>query len=836
LSNGQWSVTTGAKTDTLQGIEKVVIGGQTYDLVDHLGADVGGFQTIQAAVDAAGSGDIIEIAGDTTYDEQVVVDGAASNLTLQGLTGAVLQAPTTPLVNTAADPAFPGAEIDGVLTIVNAAGIVVQGLTVDGAVEGANLASGGDEVGIASVNSTGTVIGGVGAANAVTVENVRQSDGYFGDQTGFAIYAANATANEGNSVTIQNTTVQNFQKDGILIENADATVVGDTIIGTVNNVIAQNGIEIGGTSTTFGAGFADGSSSGTVSGNVVQNIGLIHDYGIEGDSGSGILAYNDSNLSITGNTVALANASTTGQILIVPGQSVSAGGAFNDGIDALNFGTAESNVSITDNNVTGAGSTLDAGDPGHGIDYQDGVGGAVSGNSVSGVDVGVEIDPDTNGASGAALPGTATPTVGVNTAGGDIGSEFFQGDGSNTPTPMSVATTWTFAGSGPGAIYVTGTNAPDAVYSSIQAAVDAASAGDVIHIGAGVYAENVTITTDDLTLVGQGDSTVIEGTFKSDNNISNGGVAAFLETNASYTQKAGSGIVVSATNDLVENLKIDGFDYGVFLSDGANATGLTGVDVTDSLVGLHKGTTAGVDGLTINGGSFSDGLIGIDLDKTTSIGAQDVGNATDVLIDGTSFDDLVQKGIYAETLSDSTINGVTMYNVGQFGAPSTSGALGSGGDGIDLNLKNGAYSDDVIENFTLTNTGASTGSGSVVGNANGGAIVIEARDQGSYAGAPAVYTGAVTVENGTINGTSTGIQAGEPNQSNAGPAVNISNVTISNAEIDASHGDVANVTKSTMTIVLPSGGGRLCREPDHDGKSEHHRVGLRRLDYRRRRQ
>ena len=38
-------------------------------------------------------------------------------------------------------------------------------------------------------------------------------------------------------------------------------------------------------------------------------------------------------------------------------------------------------------------------------------------------------------------------------------------------------------------------------YTNIQAAVDAANSGDTIHIAAGVYVEQVTITQKDLTLI-----------------------------------------------------------------------------------------------------------------------------------------------------------------------------------------------------------------------------------------------------------------------------------------------------------------------------------------------
>ena len=63
-----------------------------------------------------------------------------------------------------------------------------------------------------------------------------------------------------------------------------------------------------------------------------------------------------------------------------------------------------------------------------------------------------------------------------------------------------------------------------------------------IEIAAGTYNENVNLTQSNVTLIGQGDSTIIEGTFKSSNGIADGGVATFLESGHSYTQSAGSGV------------------------------------------------------------------------------------------------------------------------------------------------------------------------------------------------------------------------------------------------------------------------------------------------------
>ena len=76
-------------------------------------------------------------------------------------------------------------------------------------------------------------------------------------------------------------------------------------------------------------------------------------------------------------------------------------------------------------------------------------------------------------------------------------------------------------------------NAHSGAYSTISAALTAANAiasGHVtIEVAAGTYKENVTVTRADTSIVGSGDSTIIQGTFKSDNHIADGQVATFLE-------------------------------------------------------------------------------------------------------------------------------------------------------------------------------------------------------------------------------------------------------------------------------------------------------------------
>ena len=65
------------------------------------------------------------------------------------------------------------------------------------------------------------------------------------------------------------------------------------------------------------------------------------------------------------------------------------------------------------------------------------------------------------------------------------------------------------------------------------------------------------------------------------------------------------------------------------------------------------------------------------------------------------------------------------------------------------------------------------------------------------------------IADGTIDGTSTGIRAGEPGQNIAGPAVQVTDVGITDAVHNTAHGDIDNVTQSPMTVNLDDDGNTL---------------------------
>ncbi len=343
----------------------------------------------------------------------------------------------------------------------------------------------------------------------------------------------------------------------------------------------------------------------------------------------------------------------------------------------------------------------------------------------------------------------------------------------------------------------------DGGYATINDAIAAANAGDTILIAPGTYDENVVVNKS-VTLEGAGNpgDVVIHGSFATDNGIT-GSVTDFLKTAPGYSGAAGTGIAVSADNVTLSNLTVEDFLTGVAAS-GPSVSGLTlnGVNMQDSVNGFSKPDDTALNGLTIDNSAFSDDYIGAGFynDQGAAGGPGSGKDATNTTIENSTFNNILQKGVYMETAQGNTLlDNLTMDNVGQYGGAPSFGQNGLNGNGIDINLKYHTYTGDLtISDPHITNTGGSAG--------QSGAVVVEGRDDPTgYNGIPADVSGLnVTVEGGTIQTGGTGIRAGEiksdPSQNVTGPAV-----TIQGVDITAAQGDIDNHTNSVMTVLGTSG-------------------------------
>ncbi|WP_442582830.1 VCBS domain-containing protein [Mesorhizobium sp. ASY16-5R] len=332
--------------------------------------------------------------------------------------------------------------------------------------------------------------------------------------------------------------------------------------------------------------------------------------------------------------------------------------------------------------------------------------------------------------------------------------------------------------------------------AELSFALGNAGTGDTIKLADGTYSGNFIAATEGLTiesLSGDGSAVVLQGAFKTINGIDSGTtVGDWLKTATSYTGTP-AGLSIQADGVTVQNLTIREYRTGIDLGSNSGLT-IDGVVFDENIHGIYKEDgSAVVTDFALTNSRFEDGYQGLIVNA--AIGG---GVFEGVLIDEVTFARLVEKGIYVEQLSDAELSNLHMSDVGQFGRTQPFGPAGQNGAGIDINLKYGDFSGISIHDFDFVNVGASTGT-SGISHLNGGSILIKARDDGSYAGPNAATLDGVTIENGSIDGTSTGIRFGEPGKTTAGPT----GVTVDGVEItDATAGSFDNQTTTVHVINL----------------------------------
>ena len=190
------------------------------------------FSTIQAAVDAASPGEIIQICAGT-YSEQVRI---SKPLSLRGQNGVVIE-PSSVVAN--ATGLASGQSLAAIILVENTTDVNIQGVIVDGANSGIAACS-PDFLGIYYANASGDV-------DRVAVRNVKLAAGLNGCQSGSAILVQSGSGGT-SLVTVENSSVHDYQKNGITANESGTQVQIDhnviTGVGATTGA-AQNGIQVG---------------------------------------------------------------------------------------------------------------------------------------------------------------------------------------------------------------------------------------------------------------------------------------------------------------------------------------------------------------------------------------------------------------------------------------------------------------------------------------------------------------------------------------------------------------------------------------------------------------
>lgn len=283
-------------------------------------------------------------------------------------------------------------------------------------------------------------------------------------------------------------------------------------------------------------------------------------------------------------------------------------------------------------------------------------------------------------------------------------------------------------------------------FTTLSAAVSAATAGDTIEMGPGVYTAGASVTKA-LVIEGAGSgadpltSTIIQG--------SGSGTGLTLSTSTGVIQVRGvrvtnfaSGISAGLNVSLEDVASSGNANYGISLTNGATNLTITNSEFNQNGAGMKIGSTASASHITITGSHFDDNRSqGWYSDKN----ANGVPVLEHVTITDSTFNNNPDKGFYTERLSYATFTNVQFNNSGNGRA--TQGA------GLDLNLKYGAYSEIWLEGIQAVD------SGKIGSTVNGSGISIAARNDGSYASNPATLE-LVTLLDAQVSGATMGIYLG----------------------------------------------------------------------------
>lgn len=642
--------------------------------------------TIQAAIDGATTGNVIQICAGT-YAENLVVDESVElrgpNYGINPNTGTrVAEAIITPDAST--NLPNPEGDFSAVITI-DAEDVVIDGLRVTG--------DNGLPANYVGLN----IQAGVGIRGNESGLNV--TNNILDRFTAIGIWTARSLGDVNSLGSIQNVNIsQNLLEEmhdirqlgfgfGIYAQGTDGSITNNVVKKT------RNGLQV----QPYGA-----TGGGAVTGNSfeVYRNGFYYNYA---ETGSGPW-------NVSGNVITAIN----------PPSAITGGAIVWDGIAVQTMRNNCGPATITDNSIDGSGVSIASADFSNIIGYRVRTpnNGAADPNTFSNnkiVNVEEYIHNETAQILNATCNwyGTEDPQVITDGISGDVAYLPFlvEDNDYGTVNPTWSTDLFSCIGVGPVVVYdqdpsLPGTNIVSS-HMTIQAAIDATTtlSGHYVAVSSGNYDELVTIDKE-VTLSGFGaDNTLLQSSNPLATNIlsieaNNVSVKDIAIVGPGAPSPATRGIYVGATlaNILIENVISTQHNYGVYVGATADVTGLT---VNNTVLningnGLQIEAEAKVDGLTIVDGEMSGNLFGLSAAATFAAydNSEDLKN---VSITGSEFINNQFFGLLFNKGKDVTLDGITVDGNGD--------VAGAPGAGIYFTWREGTYDDIHIMNSAITNNG-----------------------------------------------------------------------------------------------------------------------------------
>ena len=651
---GHFVVTTGGAegTDTLSGIEKISDGAGHHILL----VGNGGYATIQAAIDAAVVGDTIRITAGT-YSGHVDVN---KDVTLEG-----------------ANHGIAGNGVRGAETVITGG----MKISADGAsVDGVAISGSYDTTGTPDITSPPNVGVLIGSANVTFVNSVLTGDALVSRPFG--------TTSLASGLNFEDNLVQNWTRGAYFTDGSSGSITDNTFVNNANGVFSE-GMSFVVTGNSF-SGSAGSDVSGYTTSATFDIVTVVHDNTYSSALAQPISLYL---LGPDGQVVNGSDTATTFHVEYHTGAATVHAGA---GSDAISYSDDSAGVTIDlaggtatgvggtttftsiENAVGGSGNDSITGSAGANVlignDGNDTITGGGSADTIiggAGTDTASYTGPLTAANIAAAVDGD--PTTAGNQAGWQVSAGVAEG------TDLLTGVEQINDGAGHHFLLV-----GNGGYATIQAAVDAATAGDTIIVGAGTFTgANI---SKELTIIGQGAGQTIITTagpavgFQLTGDIDATSAGAATVTIQGFSFVANTvGVRVSSGAHL-DHLVITNSNFqnntsnGVGMGSGAPFLGA--IDIINSTFS-HNGTggangsgdislfqfwgDALIQNVTVQGGANANfGIQVAGFDASTHAVAHPIGNVV--------FDNVSVTGAYTKTLAYvqgyTDLDGLTFLNTG----------------------------------------------------------------------------------------------------------------------------------------------------------------------------